>query len=175
MASTFRLKRKCFAGYFDSTGKFIDAANTTGKISSSTSVFGSASFDSNGLAKPAGDTVLTGGTTHGGTTRAFESNANFKKQNLTAKQRKQNQTAFQKQSQADKLKYADTIKQNKANLQHQQAMRAKAASNVGVMQGMKNTWGRMGTMGKVGTGAAVATGGYFLGKGLGLWGNKKDK
>ena len=50
----------------------------------------------------------------------------------------------------------------------------KGTKNTGVMQGMKNTWGRMGTMGKVGTGAAVATGGYFLGKGLGLWGNKNE-
>ena len=39
----------------------------------------------------------------------------------------------------------------------------------------KSSWGKMGTMGKVGTVGAVAAGGYFLGKGLGLWGKKKDK
>lgn len=46
---------------------------------------------------------------------------------------------------------------------------------VGVMQGMKNTWGRMGTMGKAGVVTGAAAGGYFLGKGLGLWGNNKEK
>ncbi len=50
-----------------------------------------------------------------------------------------------------------------------QAMKNK----VGVMQGMKNTWGKMGNVGKVGIGAAAIGGGYFLGKGLGLWGNNK--
>ena len=90
-------------------------------------------------------------------------------------QQKQNRKAYNQQVKQDKVKFAETIKQNKTNLQHQQAMRAKAANNVGVMQGMKNTWGRMGTMGKVGTVGGVAVGGYFLGKGLGLWGNDKNK
>lgn len=175
MASTFRLKRKLFAGYIEN-GKLIDAADSSlGKINKSNSVFGSLEFDSNGLMKPAGDTVLTGGSTHGGRTRALESNASYKKYKPTVSQTKKNQASFNKQSQADKLKFADTIKQNKSNLQHQQAMRAKAANNVGVMQGMKNTWGRMGTVGRVGTVGTAAVGGYFLGKGLGLWGNNKDK
>lgn len=47
--------------------------------------------------------------------------------------------------------------------------------SVGVMQGMKNTWGRMGNVGKAGVVAGAAAGGYFLGKGLGLWGNNKEK
>ena len=32
----------------------------------------------------------------------------------------------------------------------------------------------IGTFGKVGIGAAAIGGGYFLGKGLGLWGNNKN-
>lgn len=87
---------------------------------------------------------------------------------------KQNRKSYNNQVKQDKARFANTIKQNKANLQHQQAMRAKAANNVGVMQGMKNTWGRMGTVGKVGTAAAVVGTGYLAGKGLGLWG-KSDK
>ena len=51
----------------------------------------------------------------------------------------------------------------------------KAANTIGVGQGMKNTWGRMGTMKKAGVVAGVAAGGYLLGKGLGLWGNNKEK
>lgn len=51
----------------------------------------------------------------------------------------------------------------------------KGTKNTGVMQGMKNTWGRMGTMGKAGIVTGAAAGGYFLGKGLGLWGNNKEK
>ena len=47
-------------------------------------------------------------------------------------------------------------------------------SSVGAMQGMKNTWARQGTMGKAGIAAGAVAGGYFLGKGLGLWGKKKD-
>lgn len=92
-----------------------------------------------------------------------------------AQQQKNGRKIYNQQVKQDKLKFADTIKQNKANLQHQQAMRAKAVSNVGVGQGMMNSWNKMGTMGKVGVGATAVAGGYFLGKGLGLWGNKKDK
>lgn len=90
-------------------------------------------------------------------------------------QQKEGRKVYNQQVKQDKLKFADTVKQNKTNLQHQQAMRAKAANDVGAMQGMKNTWGRMGTMGKVGVGAGAVAGGYLLGKGLGLWGNNKEK
>lgn len=41
--------------------------------------------------------------------------------------------------------------------------------------GLVNSWNKMGTMGKVGVGAGAVAGGYLLGKGLGLWGNNKEK
>ena len=63
----------------------------------------------------------------------------------------------------------------KTNLRSYREGYVKGTRNTGVMQGMKNTWGRMGTMSKVGTVGGAAVGGYFLGKGLGLWGNNKDK
>lgn len=47
-------------------------------------------------------------------------------------------------------------------------------SSVGVLGGLKNTWNRAGIGGKAGMGAAAVGGTYLLGKGLGLWGNKKD-
>ena len=63
----------------------------------------------------------------------------------------------------------------KTNLRSYREGWVKGTKNTGVMQGMKNTWGRMGTMGKAGVVTGAAAGGYFLGKGLGLWGNKKEK
>ena len=63
----------------------------------------------------------------------------------------------------------------KTNLRSYREGWVNGTRNTGVMQGMKNTWGRMGNMSKVGTVGTAAVGGYFLGKGLGLWGNNKDK
>lgn len=50
----------------------------------------------------------------------------------------------------------------------------KGRNSVGAWGGLKNTYKNAGTLGKAGIiGAGLGTG-YVLGKGLGLWGNKKN-
>lgn len=184
MASTFRLKRKLFAGYKDRSGKLINAADNIGKIDKKSSVFAlDSTFNKDGSVKAAKGTVTTGGSIHGGSDKAFESTASYKKYKPNAAQKRKDLQNFKNQSQADKLKIADTIKANKNSLLQQQQSRQlamskgynKGLSNAGIGRGTVNTWGRMGTVGKVGTAAAVVGTGYLAGKGLGLWGNSDKK
>ena len=52
--------------------------------------------------------------------------------------------------------------------------RAAGRNQVGIGGGIKNTWNKAGTMGKAGMVTAAAGATYLMGKGLGLWGKKKE-
>ena len=75
-------------------------------------------------------------------------------------------------------KEVTSIAKNANQKGYQAGMKAginQGAKSVGVIGGLKNTWRNTGTMGKAGMGAAAVGGTYILGKGLGLWGNKKEE
>lgn len=196
MASTFRLKRKTYSEWGIQAREAFrkgKAAGLTGKeLQNYVSLNSGSSFAGAGLGnRLGGPTVIqannsgvtTGGnmvsltgqsntkygkTYKGGADKAFK-NVTTQQTNI-AKQEAQRaaQRAANKKSSASGI--AEAAK--KARTQGYNAGYNKAANNVGIMQGMKNTWGRMGTMGKVGTVAgAAAVGGLAL---KGLFGNKKD-
>lgn len=48
-------------------------------------------------------------------------------------------------------------------------------NQVGMWGGIKNTYNKAGTMGKAGMWTAAAGATYLMGKGLGLWGKKKEE
>lgn len=62
---------------------------------------------------------------------------------------------------------------NKAKVESAARGRVAGRKQVGVWQGLKNTWNKAGTMKKIGMGGAALAGTYFLGKGL-LGGNNNN-
>ena len=62
---------------------------------------------------------------------------------------------------------------NKAKVESAARGRVAGRNQVGVWQGLKNTWNKAGTMKKIGMGGAALAGTYFLGKGL-LGGNNNN-
>ena len=62
---------------------------------------------------------------------------------------------------------------NKAKVESAARGRAAGRKQVGVWQGLENTWNKAGTMKKIGMGGAALAGTYFLGKGL-LGGNNNN-
>ena len=75
-----------------------------------------------------------------------------------------------------KIDGANNIHQQElAKTRVESAARGRAAGRkqVGVWQGMKNTWNKAGTMKKIGIGGAALAGTYLIGKGL-LGGNNSD-
>lgn len=62
---------------------------------------------------------------------------------------------------------------NKAKVESAARGRVAGRKQVGVWQGLKNTWRNAGTMKKIGMGGAALAGTYFLGKGL-LGGNNNN-
>lgn len=62
---------------------------------------------------------------------------------------------------------------NKAKVESAARGRVAGRKQVGVWQGLQNTWNKAGTMKKIGMGGAALAGTYFLGKGL-LGGNNNN-
>lgn len=194
MASTFRLKRKCFGEYGEAARKALikgKAAGLTGKeLQNYVSLNSGSSFAGAGLGnKFGGPTVIqanNAGVTTGGNMVSLtgQTNAKYGKtykggadnafKNVTTQQtniakREAQRAAQRAANQANPGRAAAESMRQRMLRKNQPATSTINSST------LKNTWKGMGTMGKVGTGAAVAAGGYFLGKGLGLWGNKNKK
>lgn len=64
---------------------------------------------------------------------------------------------------------------NKAKVESAARGRVAGRKQVGVWQGLQNTWNKAGTMKKIGIGGAALAGTYFLGKGLLGGNNNKDQ
>ena len=183
MASIFRLKGKTYSEWGAKALEALrigKAKGLTGKeLQNYVSLNSGSSFAGAGLGnKLGGPTVIqannTGVTTGGNmVSLTGQTNAKYgKTYKGGADKAFKNVTTQQTNIAKQEAQRAAQRAANKANPGRAAAEAMKG--KVGVMQGMKNTWGRMGTMGKVGTAGAAVAGGYFLGKGLGLWGNKKN-
>lgn len=181
MASTFRLKRKCFGEYGEAALKALREGKAKGlagkELQNYVSLNSGSSFAGASLGnKLGGPTVIqannTGVTTGGNmVSLTGQTNAKYgKTYKGGADKAFKNVTTQQTNIAKQEAQRAAQRATNKANPGRAAANAMKG--KVGVMQGMKNTWGRMGTMGKVGTVAAgAAVGGLAL---KGLFGNKKD-
>lgn len=181
MASTFILKRKCFnewgadarAAYRKGIEMGLSGKDLRNYVSLNSGATTAGAGLGNRFGGPTVVQAQTSSVTSGGNMVSLTGNTNYdygKKYNGGV------DNAFNKVTNTqNKLTNKGIYGNNSATVSNIGKKPLKPLNQVNKGTGLVNSWNKMGTMGKVGVGAGAVAGGYFLGKGLGLWGNNKEK